>query len=50
MKYELETTDIHGNTDKVKIEYLRGLMVGKVVWIQRNIAEDLIERGYAKGG
>ena len=49
MKYDLNKSDTYaGKVDKIKIEYLSGLMIGKSVWIWRNIAEDSIERGYAK--
>ena len=49
MKYELNKSDTYkGRADKVKIEYLRGLLSGKIVKMRRIIAEDLIHRGYAK--
>lgn len=49
MKYDLNKSDTYaGKADKIRVEYLSGLMAGRVVWIRRNIAEDLIQRGYAK--
>ena len=34
--------------DKIRIEYTRGDMAGQIVRIKTCIAEDLIQRGYAK--
>jgi hypothetical protein len=49
MKYDLNKSDTYkGKADKIRIEYLSGLMKGRAVWVRRNIAEDLIKRGCAK--
>jgi len=49
MRYDLNHSDTYkGKADKIKIEYLSGLMKGKIVTLRRNIAEDLIQRGYAR--
>lgn len=49
MRYDLNKADTYvGKADKIKIEYLSSLMEGRIVWIRRNIAEDLIRRGIAR--
>ena len=49
MKYDLDKSDTYkGRADKIKVEYIQGLMLGRTAYVKRNIAEDLIKRGYAK--
>ena len=49
MKYNLKRSDTFaGRSDKIKIEYLSGLMKGQIVIVQQEIAEDLIGRKMAK--
>jgi hypothetical protein len=48
MRYNLNKADTYADKpDKIKIEYIHGLMKGKTVTLRRDIAEDLIERGFA---
>jgi hypothetical protein len=49
MDYKLDRADtFKGRADKIKIEYIAGLMKGKITTLRRDIAEDLIKRRYAR--
>ena len=49
MKYNLKRSDTFaGRSEKIKIEYLSGLMKGQILIVQQDIAEDLIGRNIAK--
>lgn len=49
MRYQLSKSDTYaGKADKIKIEYTRGLMAGKIVSVRRDIGEDLIRHGNAR--
>ena len=48
MRYNLNKADTYAEQpDKIKVEYIHGLMKGKTVTLRRDIAEDLINRGFA---
>jgi hypothetical protein len=34
--------------EKIRVEFIKGIMVGSVFVIKKDIAEDLIKRGFAK--
>lgn len=34
--------------DKVRIEYIKGMSIGRIYSIRKDIAEDLIRRGFAR--
>ena len=49
MRYQLSRDDTYlGQADKIKIEYIKGVLKGKTVTMRRDFADDLIKRGFAK--
>ena len=49
MDYKLNRRDTYaGWSDKIKIEYIKGLLEGTIAVLRRDFAEDLIKKGYAK--